>query len=84
MVVGITDILYSRNFFLFQYLLKVIRTYHLLTEATGVSGIFGESTWAIVAFNVLLYMHGSYVSQKYYHLCKLIYNKTLLRQKEKL
>ncbi|XP_024044658.1 cyclic nucleotide-gated ion channel 1-like [Citrus sinensis] len=61
MVVGITDILYSRNFFLFQYLLKVIRTYHLLTEATGVSGIFGESTLAIVAFNVLLYMHGSYV-----------------------
>ncbi|KAL9422936.1 hypothetical protein AB3S75_035090 [Citrus x aurantiifolia] len=45
--------LFSMTFFLLQYVLRVIRTYGLLTK--------NDSTWAIVSFNLFLYMHGGHV-----------------------
>lgn len=59
-----TEFLYAMSFSLIQYLLRVIRTYYLFTEATGVTGILAEATWAIVGFNILLYMQGGHVSYK--------------------
>ncbi|KAL9409861.1 hypothetical protein AB3S75_048148 [Citrus x aurantiifolia] len=56
-----TEFLYAMSFSLIQYLLRVIRTYYLFTEATGVTGILAEATWAIVGFNILLYMQGGHV-----------------------
>lgn len=56
------EFMYAMSLSLIQYLLRVIRTYYLFTQATGVSGILAEAPWAIVGFNILLYMQGGHVS----------------------
>ncbi|GAY45532.1 hypothetical protein CUMW_090200, partial [Citrus unshiu] len=55
------EFMYAMSLSLIQYLLRVIRTYYLFTQATGVSGILAEAPWAIVGFNILLYMQGGHV-----------------------
>ncbi|KAL9412445.1 hypothetical protein AB3S75_045970 [Citrus x aurantiifolia] len=59
----ISDTGFSRamTFFVLQYLLRVIRTYFLFTDAIEVSGVIADATWAIFAFYVLLYLQSGHM-----------------------
>ena len=57
----------AMTFFVLQYLLRVIRTYFLFTDAIEVSGVIADATWGIFAFYVLLYLQSGHVSSKYHH-----------------
>ncbi|XP_052289377.1 putative cyclic nucleotide-gated ion channel 13 [Citrus sinensis] len=48
------------TFFVLQYLLRVIRTYFLFTDAIEVSGVIADATWGIFAFYVLLYLQSGH------------------------
>lgn len=45
-----------------QYVLRILRVFPLYKEVTRTSGILTETAWAGAAFNLLLYMLASHVS----------------------
>lgn len=51
-----------------QYVPRFLRIYPLYKEVTRTSGLFIESAWAGVAFNLFLYMLASHVSFLFYPL----------------
>ncbi|ESR35400.1 hypothetical protein CICLE_v10004563mg [Citrus x clementina] len=51
----------AMTFFVLQYLLRVIRTYFLFTDAIEVSGVIADATWGIFAFYVLLYLQSGHM-----------------------
>ena len=65
----------AMTFFVLQYLLRVIRTYFLFTDAIEVSGVIADATWGIFAFYVLLYLQSGHVSSKYHHFTEIVFGK---------
>ncbi|XP_006490528.1 cyclic nucleotide-gated ion channel 1-like [Citrus sinensis] len=56
-----TEFSTAMTFFVLQYLLRVIRTYFVFTEAIEGSGVIADATWVIFAFYVLLYLQSGHM-----------------------
>ena len=70
-----TEFSTAMTFFVLQYLLRVIRTYFVFTEAIEGSGVIADATWVIFAFYVLLYLQSGHVSSRCHHFTYIFLGK---------